>query len=83
LDEADASMPARDRFYVIGIAALAAIGLVGFILVIDYFAAGPDGKARALCDEQVAALLQSKDLVEVTRAGIIINRLECSMRRRL
>jgi hypothetical protein len=57
--------------------------MVGLILLIDQLAAGPDGKARALCDTQVAALLQSKDLVEVTRAGIVINRLECSIRRRL
>lgn len=40
-------------------------------------------KRRALCDRAVAALLNSADLVEVTRAGIIIRRLDCSIGRRL
>ena len=32
---------------------------------------------RALCDRAVSELLTSKDLVEVTRAGIIVDRLNC------
>lgn len=38
---------------------------------------------RALCDRVVKTLLTSADLVEVTRAGIIVNRLNCSVGRRL
>lgn len=38
---------------------------------------------RAMCDRSVAALLGSHDLVEVTRAGIIIERLNCGVARRL
>jgi hypothetical protein len=40
-------------------------------------------RERALCDRAVNALLTSKDLVEVTRAGIIVDRLDCSIGRRL
>lgn len=40
-------------------------------------------KGRELCNQAVENLLKSKDLVEVTRAGIIINRLECSIGKRL
>lgn len=40
-------------------------------------------KKRGLCDRAVEALLNSADLVEVTRAGIIIRRLDCSIGRRL
>lgn len=42
-----------------------------------------DAEERALCDRSVAALLASKDLVEVTRAGIIVERLNCGISRRL
>jgi hypothetical protein len=34
----------------------------------------PLGKARAVCDEAVDTLLHSQDLVEVTRAGFIVQR---------
>ena len=64
-----------------GLLALAAG--VGFSFLLNWLAAGPDGKARSLCDVQVEALLNSKDLVEVTRAGIIVDRLNCSVRWRL
>jgi len=40
-------------------------------------------KRRALCDRAVEALLNSTELVEVTRAGIVIRRLDCSIGRRL
>jgi len=40
-------------------------------------------KRGALCDDVVHQLLHSKDLVEVTRAGIIIDRLDCRVSRRL
>jgi hypothetical protein len=40
-------------------------------------------QARELCDRAVNALLNSKDLVEVTRAGIIVNQVSCDIPRRL
>ena len=36
-----------------------------------------------LCDQAVDALLHSKDLVEVTRAGLIVNYISCGIGRRL
>jgi hypothetical protein len=36
-----------------------------------------------LCDQAVEALLHSKDLVEVTRAGIIIRTVNCGIGKRL
>ena len=41
-----------------------------------------DPEAR-LCDQAVEALLHSKDLVEVTRAGIIIREIPCGIGMRL
>ena len=38
---------------------------------------------RRLCDRAVDALLHSKDLVEVQRAGIIIHEANCGIGRRL
>lgn len=44
---------------------------------------GHESKVRRLCDQEVEALLTSTDLVEVTRAGIIVNYLDCNISRRL
>lgn len=48
---------------------------------------GPQGSTssvtRAKCDEVVETLLTSRDLVEVNRAGILIDRLNCGVSRRL
>lgn len=48
---------------------------------------GPEGsttsKTRAKCDEVVDTLLNSRYLVEVSRAGILIDRLNCNIGRRL
>ena len=38
---------------------------------------------RKACDQAVDALLNSRDLVEVQRAGILIDQLNCSVARRL
>lgn len=38
---------------------------------------------QRLCDQAVDALLDSKDLVEVERAGMLIRELSCSIGRRL
>jgi hypothetical protein len=47
-------------------------------LVVDH----DDGAAGRLCDQAVAALLHSKDPVELQRAGIIIHELSCGISRR-
>jgi hypothetical protein len=38
---------------------------------------------RALCDRSVDAVLTAKDLVEVTRSGMIVRQPGCSIGRRL
>ena len=78
--------PLRDwwpLFGGVGVGLLAFLGIAGFAILIDQLAAGPDGKARALCDQMVERLLTTSEAVEVMRAGIIIERLNCSLRRRL
>jgi hypothetical protein len=40
-------------------------------------------KTRALCDRAVEDLLHSSEPLEVERAGFIVQRLECSIGRRL
>ena len=42
----------------------------------------PDPEVR-LCDQMVDALLHSKDLVEVTRAGILVAHVNCAIGKRL
>jgi hypothetical protein len=44
---------------------------------------GKSDAEHKLCDQAVAALLHSKDLVEVQRAGIIIREIPCGVGRRL
>jgi hypothetical protein len=44
---------------------------------------GASDAERRLCDRAVDALLHSKDLVEVERAGIIIREVNCGIGRRL
>lgn len=65
---------------------------VGFLFALAVFAIGfamavvPDStwnKKERLCDKSVAALLHSKDLIEVVRGGFIVIHLECSIGRRL
>jgi hypothetical protein len=42
-----------------------------------------DQAEHLLCDKEVDDLLHSKDLVEVTRAGILVNTVNCGIGRRL
>ena len=42
-----------------------------------------DGAEHKLCDRAVAALLHSKEPVEVERAGIIIRQVNCGIGQRL
>lgn len=62
---------------------MVAIAAAGFGL--SYLVSpGPhEAEERALCDRSVNALLTSPDLVEVTRAGIIVRTLNCGIGRRL
>ena len=43
----------------------------------------PTGQARAVCDRYVNTLLNSSDITEITRAGIIVRETPCDLRRRL
>jgi hypothetical protein len=42
-----------------------------------------DQAERLLCDKEVDDLLHSKDLADVTRAGILVNAIPCGIGRRL
>jgi hypothetical protein len=43
----------------------------------------PTDATRAACDKQVAVLLTTRDAIEMERARIITDRLDCSFSRRL
>lgn len=58
-----------------------AIGYFGFSLMIE--GGDPGDKVHALCDKEVEALLNSKDLVEVQRAGFLVRWMDCNVSRRL
>ena len=68
---------------VLGIATMICLLILVLLWLIDGALDSHLAKARAKCDEAVEALLYSKDLVEVTRAGIIVDQLNCDVRRRL
>jgi len=42
-----------------------------------------DIKVREACDRYVAILLYSDNPLEVTRAGVLVDQMNCSIRRRL
>lgn len=60
-----------------------ALAVAIFLLIVILSPTDDDLAARAKCDEAVGALLTSKDMVEVTRAGILVETLHCSVARRL
>jgi hypothetical protein len=61
---------------------LAIIAAAASILILE-LPFPSDRAERRLCDRAVDALLHSKDMVEVQRAGIIIREVNCAMGRRL
>lgn len=74
----------------LAIAGLSAVGMLTVVAMMQIDSAVDNapptskfGKERALCDRAVEALLNSQDLVEVTRAGTIVTYLNCSISRRL
>jgi hypothetical protein len=66
-----------------GFGIVPAIFAVGGITAIQLFAFPHERAEASLCDQAVDALLHSKDLVEVQRAGIIIREVNCAIGRRL
>lgn len=53
-------------------------------VIVEFVLLDPrEDKVHALCDHAVEALLTSNDLVEVTRAGIVIRYMNCSVSRRV
>lgn len=65
-----------------GLLWLAVVGGVASVLVLA-MPFPSEHAERRLCDHAVDALLHSKDLVEVERAGIIIREVNCGIGRRL
>ena len=68
--------------------ALSVAAMTGFVVMevyalADRFFPSPSREEHALCDQAVAALVHSKDPVEIERAGIIIRELSCAIGRRL
>jgi hypothetical protein len=76
---------AHERFLQVApIVALAALAVViwGVIFHTVIFPSD-DAAARKVCDQAVAALLHSKDPVELQRADILIRELPCAISRRM
>ena len=55
----------------------------GILLGSAWMVGGITDAEHKLCDQAVAALLHSKDLIEVQRAGIIIRQVNCGIGNRL
>ena len=53
-----------------------------FVLMDAALSTGGQARAQA-CDRAVGALLESREVVEVQRAGILIRELRCNVSRRL
>jgi hypothetical protein len=64
----------------LGIAIAASLGLSIYAISLPF---PGEPQEHALCDRAVDALLHSKELVEVTRAGIIIQQVNCGIGKRL
>ena len=76
---------AHERFIQVApvvVLAVLAVTLWGTIFHTVIFP-GDDAAARKICDQAVAALLHSKDPVELQRADILIRELSCGISRRL
>jgi hypothetical protein len=56
------------------------VGLSIYVLAVPWHG---DDRARKLCDDAVHTVLTSHDPVELQRAGILIEGLNCSVTRRL
>ena len=60
------------------------LSIIGFIAAIVIPAPGSSwGKGRTKCDEAVQAMLTTNDLLELQRSIFLIERLNCSVQRRL
>ena len=51
-------------------------------MLMSHFLFPNDAAENRLCDQAVAALVHSKDAVEIQRAGIIIHEVGCAIGRR-
>jgi hypothetical protein len=77
----DSFVPQDTRGWCGGIGGLHLLYVIVWTLIDD-----PDNqlsRERRLCDQEVAVLLNSQDLIELTRAASITSQLECSIGRRL
>jgi hypothetical protein len=66
-----------------GTGLLFAVAAASWALVLAVPFPSPSHAEHRLCDQAVDALLHSKDLVEIERAGIIIREVNCGIGRRL
>lgn len=53
------------------------------LAVLIFMPSPRDAAVTAKCDQAVAALLESRDPIELQRADILIRNLDCSIRKRL
>jgi len=53
------------------------------LLTVIFMDTPSDKKVRAACDKYISDLRYSDSLLEVTRAGLMADRLNCGTRRRL
>lgn len=69
------------------LAGAAGLAVCVFLYVVVWMSvADPDtqfARERRLCDREVAVLLNSRELVDVVRAAIVVNEVNCSIGRRL
>lgn len=56
---------------------------ISTLVVIMFLDTPQDIRIRAACDKYVSALINSDSLLEVTRAGLIVDHLHCGVRRRI
>ena len=63
--------------------AFGSVVILLMILNIKMFTSPSVNEERKACDTAVDALLNSRDLIEVQRPGILIDNLNCSVSRRL
>jgi hypothetical protein len=63
--------------------ALVIIGVGSVVAIFVFIPRLHEAEVRRLCDVSVQTVLTSHDLVELQRAAILIDRLDCSVRSRL
>ncbi|WP_200305382.1 hypothetical protein [Paracraurococcus ruber] len=88
---ASSSFPSRQRFWA-KLLALAPLFGIGTYFAADLMVPALDDprnvppsivERRQICDRVVDALLNTRDLIELQRSGILVRQLECDVARRM